>query len=106
MTEMTFAVAAAAAAAAARVSGPAKSDAAKPPPPTVLSPLARRVLERALNDRAQRAAGSLSSRDLLFALLEHADAGAARTLRTLGVDAENLRAEIAPRPGRSAPRDA
>jgi ATP-dependent Clp protease ATP-binding subunit ClpA len=100
-TEIPLAVAAAAAAADA--SGSRGSEAGRPPPSAVLSPLARRVLERALHERAQRAAGSLSSRDLLFALLEHDNAGAARTLRTLGVDAEMLRLEIAPeRLGRAA----
>jgi hypothetical protein len=56
----------------------------------VLSPLARRVLERALARRSQ-ASGPLRALDLLDALLRDQDGGAARTLGSLGIDPAQAR---------------
>jgi ATP-dependent Clp protease ATP-binding subunit ClpA len=62
-------------------------------PSAVVSPLARRVLERALTPAAGRA-GSLTALDLLQALLRHDNGGATRTLAVLGVDALQVQDEI------------
>jgi ATP-dependent Clp protease ATP-binding subunit ClpA len=64
---------------------------------TLVSPLARRVMERALTRAAAQGADHLSALDLLLSTLAHDDAGAVRTLRTLGVDPAELRAELTPR---------
>jgi len=63
-------------------------------PSAVVSPLARRVLERALTPDAGRT-GSLTALDLLQALLRHDNGGATRTLAVLGVDAQQVQDEIA-----------
>jgi ATP-dependent Clp protease ATP-binding subunit ClpA len=60
----------------------------------VLSPLARRVLERALARRS-RASGPLGALDLLDALLRDDRGGAARTLQSLGVEPAAARLELA-----------
>jgi ATP-dependent Clp protease ATP-binding subunit ClpA len=70
----------------------AEPDAAKPS--AVVSPLARRVLERALRPEARETSDSLTALDLLEALLRHDNGGAARTLAALGVDAQRARSEI------------
>lgn len=62
-------------------------------PSAVVSPLARRVLERALTPEAGRT-GSLTALDLLQALLRHDNGGATRTLAVLGVDAHQVQDEI------------
>jgi hypothetical protein len=64
-------------------------------PSAVVSPLARRVLERALTPAAPGEPGSLSALDLLGALLRHDHGGATRTLAALGVEAQNVQDEIA-----------
>jgi hypothetical protein len=63
-------------------------------PSAVVSPLARRVLERALRPEAGRT-GSLTALDLLQALLRYDNGGATRTLAVLGVDAQQVQDEIA-----------
>jgi ATP-dependent Clp protease ATP-binding subunit ClpA len=64
-------------------------------PSAVVSPLARRVLERALRPQEGEAWASLTALDLLEALLRYDHGGAARTLAALGVDAERARSELA-----------
>jgi hypothetical protein len=66
-----------------------------PRPSTVVSPLARRVLERALLSEERERSDSLTALDLLDALLRYDNAGATRTLAALGVDAGRARTEIA-----------
>jgi hypothetical protein len=61
----------------------------------VVSPLARRVLERALSPSAPSASGWLTALDLLQALLRYDNGGATRTLAVLGVDAGQVQAQIA-----------
>lgn len=60
----------------------------------VVSPLTRRVMERALTRVAAHGEGELSVLDLLGSTLTHEDGGAARTLRTLGHDPAVIRDEI------------
>lgn len=62
---------------------------------TVVSPVARRILERALTHVAARDSTELTALDLLRSVVMHDDSGAARTLSKMGVDAARLRAEIA-----------
>jgi hypothetical protein len=64
-------------------------------PSAVVSPLARRVLERALSPAAPDATGTLTALDLLQALLRYDNGGATRTLAVLGVDAGQVQEEIA-----------
>jgi len=59
----------------------------------VLSPLARRVLERALAQRS-RDGGALQAPDLLDALLRDDRGGAARTLQSLGIEPAAARLEL------------
>lgn len=72
----------------------AAAAAARPDPSAVLSPLARRVIEEALVERASHGSGALSALDLLRALLRDDAGGAARTLEALGVGAPRVRIEI------------
>ncbi|HWF34153.1 MAG TPA: Clp protease N-terminal domain-containing protein [Solirubrobacteraceae bacterium] len=60
----------------------------------VVSPLAQRILSRALADRSRRASESLTAIDLLRALLKDRNGGAAQTLDRLGVEPERLHVEI------------
>jgi ATP-dependent Clp protease ATP-binding subunit ClpA len=62
---------------------------------TVVSPVARRILERALTHAAARDSSELTALDLLRSVVMHDESGAARTLARLGVDAARLRSEIA-----------
>lgn len=62
---------------------------------TVVSPVARRILERALTHAAARDPNELTALDLLRSLLTHEESGAARTLTRMGVDPSVLRTEIA-----------
>ncbi|HEX3805067.1 MAG TPA: Clp protease N-terminal domain-containing protein [Solirubrobacteraceae bacterium] len=62
---------------------------------TLVSPVARRILERALTHAAARDSSELTALDLLRSVVMHDDSGAARTLVRLGVDAGRIRAEIA-----------
>lgn len=62
---------------------------------TVVSPVARRILERALTHAAARESSELTALDLLRSLVMHDDSGAARTLTRMGVDPGRLRAEVA-----------
>jgi ATP-dependent Clp protease ATP-binding subunit ClpA len=64
-------------------------------PATLVSPVARRILERALTHAAARDSSELTALDLLRSLVMHDQSGAARTLARMGVDAGRLRAEIA-----------
>ncbi len=61
---------------------------------TVVSPVARRILERALTHAAARDFSELTALDLLRSLVMHDESGAARTLARLGVDPDRLRSEI------------
>jgi Clp amino terminal domain, pathogenicity island component len=63
-------------------------------PSAVVSPLARRVLERALTP-ASGEPGTLTALDLLQALLRYDNGGATRTLAALGVEAQQVQDEIA-----------
>lgn len=60
----------------------------------VVSPLARRVLERALSPATPDIPGTLTALDLLQALLRYDNGGATRTLAVLGVDAGQVDSEI------------
>jgi ATP-dependent Clp protease ATP-binding subunit ClpA len=62
---------------------------------TLVSPVARRILERALTHAAARDSSELTALDLLRSVVMHDDSGAARTLARLGVDAGRIRVEIA-----------
>lgn len=62
---------------------------------TVLSPVARRVLERALTQAATREPGELTALDILRATVSHEESGAARTFARLAINPSRLRAEIA-----------
>lgn len=62
---------------------------------TLVSPVARRILERALTHAAARDSNELTALDLLRSLLMHEESGAARTLTRMGVDPGLLRTEIA-----------
>lgn len=62
---------------------------------TLVSPVARRILERALTHAAARDSNELTALDLLRSLLMHAESGAARTLARMGIDPKRLRNEIA-----------
>ena len=62
---------------------------------TLVSPVARRILERALTHAAARDSNELTALDLLRSLLMHEESGAARTLTRLGVDPDLMRTEIA-----------
>jgi ATP-dependent Clp protease ATP-binding subunit ClpA len=61
---------------------------------TLVSPVARRILERALTHAAARDSSELSALDLLRSLVMHDESGAARTLTRMGVDPGRLRTEI------------
>lgn len=60
----------------------------------LVSPVARRILERALTHAAARDSSELTALDLLRSVVMHDESGAARTLRRLGVDPSRVRAEI------------
>lgn len=62
---------------------------------TLVSPVARRILERALTHAAARDSSELTALDLLRSVVIHDDSGAARTLARMGIDAARVRAEIA-----------
>jgi ATP-dependent Clp protease ATP-binding subunit ClpA len=62
---------------------------------TLVSPVARRILERALTHAAARDSSELTALDLLRSLVMHDESGAARTLTRMGVDPGRLRSEIA-----------
>ena len=62
---------------------------------TLVSPVARRILERALTHAAARDSSELTALDLLRSLVMHDDSGAARTLARMGVDPDRVRGEIA-----------
>lgn len=62
---------------------------------TLVSPVARRILERALTHAAARDSSELTALDLLRSVVMHDDSGAARTLSRLGVEAARVRSEIA-----------
>lgn len=62
---------------------------------TLVSPLARRILERALTHAAAGDSNELTALELLHSVVMHDDSGAARTLARLGVDPARVRAEIA-----------
>ncbi len=62
---------------------------------SLVSPVARRVLERALTQAAARNLTELTALDMLRSLVMHDDSGASRTLAHVGVDTNHLRAEIA-----------
>lgn len=62
---------------------------------TLVSPVARRILERALTHAAARDSSELTALDLLRSLVMHDESGAARTLTRLGVDTNRLRSEVA-----------
>jgi ATP-dependent Clp protease ATP-binding subunit ClpA len=62
---------------------------------TLVSPVARRILERALTHAAARDSSELTALDLLRSVVMHDESGAARTLTRLGVDADQIRMEIA-----------
>lgn len=62
---------------------------------TLVSPVARRILERALTHAAARDSSELTALDLLRSLVMHAESGAALTLARMGVDPTRLRNEIA-----------
>lgn len=61
---------------------------------TLVSPVARRILERALTHAAARDSSELSALDLLRSLVMHDESGAARTLTRMGVDPARLRTEV------------
>ena len=61
----------------------------------LVSPVARRILERALTHAAARDSNELTALDLLRSLVMHEESGAARTLVRLGVEPAQLRTEIA-----------
>jgi hypothetical protein len=63
-------------------------------PAVAISPVAKRTLERALTRASARGASRLSALDILYCVLGHRDAGAARTLERLGVDAGTARKRI------------
>lgn len=62
---------------------------------TLVSPVARRILERALTHAAARDSSELTALDLLRSLVMHDESGAARTLKHMGVEPGRLRAEVA-----------
>lgn len=61
-----------------------------------VSPLARRLIERALAAVAARDSRELTALDLLHALLSSESSGAARTLSKLGIAPARVRAELRP----------
>jgi ATP-dependent Clp protease ATP-binding subunit ClpA len=61
---------------------------------TVVSPVARRILERALTHAAARDSSELTAVDLLRSLVMHDESGAARTLTRMGIDPGRLRSEL------------
>lgn len=61
---------------------------------SLVSPVARRILERALTHAAARDSSELTALDLLRGLVMHDESGAARTLARMGIDASRLRSEI------------
>jgi hypothetical protein len=74
--------------------GSARTDAAPVGSTVAASPLARRLVERALAGVAARRGGELTALDLLRALVSIESSGAARTLAMLGVAPERVRAEL------------
>lgn len=62
---------------------------------SLVSPVARRILERALTHAAARDANELTALDLLRGVVMHDESGAARTLSRMGVEVGRVRAEIA-----------
>ncbi|HWE59477.1 MAG TPA: Clp protease N-terminal domain-containing protein [Solirubrobacteraceae bacterium] len=61
---------------------------------TLVSPVARRILERALTHAAARDSSELTALDLLRSLVMHDESGAARTLTRMGIDPSRLRTEV------------
>ena len=61
----------------------------------LVSPVARRILERALTHAAARDSSELTALDLLGSLVMHDESGAARTLARMNVDPGRLRTEVA-----------
>ena len=61
---------------------------------TLVSPVARRILERALTHAAARDSSELTALDLLRSLVMHDESGAARTLTRMGVDPSRLRTAV------------
>ena len=61
---------------------------------TLVSPVARRILERALTHAAARDSSELTALDLLRSLVMHDESGAARTLTRMGIDPGRLRTEV------------
>ncbi|HWD70356.1 MAG TPA: Clp protease N-terminal domain-containing protein [Solirubrobacteraceae bacterium] len=61
---------------------------------TLVSPVARRILERALTHAAARDLSELTALDLLRSLVMHDESGAARTLTQMGIDLDRLRNEV------------
>ncbi|MGH2863279.1 MAG: Clp protease N-terminal domain-containing protein [Solirubrobacteraceae bacterium] len=61
---------------------------------TLVSPVARRILERALTHAAARDSSELTALDLLRGLVMHDESGAARTLARMGIDPARLRSEV------------
>ncbi len=61
---------------------------------TLVSPLTRRIVQRALAHAAARDSHELITLDLLGSIVMHDDAGATQTLLRLGVDMDRLRADI------------
>ena len=62
---------------------------------TLVSPVARRILERALTHAAARDSSELTALDLLRGLVMHDESGAARTLTRMGIDPNLVRTEVA-----------
>ena len=62
---------------------------------TLVSPVARRILERALTHAAARDSSELTALDLLRSLVMHGESGAARTLQRMNIDPNRLRTQIA-----------
>ncbi|MGH2836651.1 MAG: Clp protease N-terminal domain-containing protein, partial [Solirubrobacteraceae bacterium] len=60
----------------------------------LVSPVARRILERALTHAAARDSSELTALDLLRGLVMHDESGAARTLARMGIDPARLRSEV------------
>jgi len=69
---------------------------------TLVSPVARRILERALTHAAARDSSELTALDLLRSLVMHAESGAARTLLRMNIDPDRLRSQIAASQGPAA----
>jgi ATP-dependent Clp protease ATP-binding subunit ClpA len=87
---------------ARRAAQPTLVDGAPPPPPPPpvaagphgISPYARAVFEQSLREAVKRGDGFIGVEHLLLASLEDRDGGAARTLYSLGVDPDAVRADL------------